>query len=145
MFCSLLCTTYIKRGQAIPAEDVFASLAHHLGTAGISLYRNCAHRTSLDVLRLCPRHPHGHVTRHVRALSDQGRPILRTGEARVPRGGTQGTELLDTRGARDRNSLRFISGTNMTNCITARLWTPGTIRVQGYFCKQRIHHDDDII
>ena len=116
---------------------MFASLAHHLSTACISFYWNRTHRTSLDVLRLGPRHPHRHLARHVHALPHQGRPVLRTREAGMPGGGTERAELLDTRGTRDRNTSGLVSGTNMTNCITARLRTPRAVGVQRYFCKQR--------
>ena len=41
--------TYIKGFQAEPAKNVFASFAHHLGTASIPFNGYMAHRTLFDV------------------------------------------------------------------------------------------------
>jgi hypothetical protein len=40
--------TYIQRCQAVPAENMLATLAHHLSAAFIFLDRNIAHGTTLD-------------------------------------------------------------------------------------------------
>lgn len=40
--------THIQAGQAVPAEDVLAPFAHHLGTTFVLFDRHGAHRTALD-------------------------------------------------------------------------------------------------
>ena len=82
---------------------MFASLAHHLSTASVSLNGDSTHGTPLDVLVLTARHPHSHIT-DVHTLPHQSSAVLRAGETRVPGAGAQGTELLDTGGAGDRDS-----------------------------------------
>ena len=95
--------TYIQRGETVPAEDMLASLAHHLSTARVPLNGDSTHGTPLDVVILHASHPHPHIT-DVHALPHQSCSILSTGEARVPGAGAQGTELLDTGGAGDWHS-----------------------------------------
>lgn len=43
-------STHIQTGQAVPAEDVLASLAHHLGTALVLLDGHRAHGAAFDEL-----------------------------------------------------------------------------------------------
>ena len=123
---------------------MFASFAHHLRAAGISLDGDGAHGAPLDVLRLGPRHPHGDVphqpglgAQHGPALAgpDQGRPVLCTGEAGVPGAAAQGTELLDAGGAGDRHTLGLVTGADVTDGVTPRLGTPRPVGVQRNFCK----------
>ena len=140
--------SYIKGCEAVPTKDVFASLAHHLRAASIPLYRDSAHGAPLDVLRLGPRHPHGDVAhqpglgaQHGPALAgpDQGRPVLRTGEAGVPGAAAQGTKLLDAGGAGDRHTLGLVTGADVADGVTPRLGTPRPVGVQRNFCK---YHSD---
>jgi len=42
--------TYVERSKAVPAEDVFAPLAHHLGAALVLLDGHLAHRAVFDSL-----------------------------------------------------------------------------------------------
>lgn len=42
--------THVQAGQAVPAEDVLATLAHHLGTALVLLNGHRAHGAALDQL-----------------------------------------------------------------------------------------------
>lgn len=43
--------THIERGKTVPAEDVFAPLAHHLRAALVLLDGHAAHGAQLDELR----------------------------------------------------------------------------------------------
>lgn len=44
--------TYVKTGKAVPAKDVLAPLAHHLGAALVLFDRNVAHGAALDQVRV---------------------------------------------------------------------------------------------
>ena len=85
---------------------MLAPATHHLGTSGLTFYRDPTHRTSLDVLRV-----------------DQLGPVLLAREPRVPRGLTSAAELHHTRGTRDRCDL--LAGTHVTDGVTVRGGAPG--------------------
>ena len=95
--------TYIERGEAVPAEDVLASLAHHLRAAGVPLNEHAAHRALFDRLVAVPGHHQ--VGRHsvsvaapATAARHQECAVLGAGEAGVPGGQAQRAELLGTGG-----------------------------------------------
>ena len=107
-------------------------LAHHLSTAGVSLYRNCTHRAPLDVFSLDLTDPHCQVP-HLPALLHQEGPVLRTGQARVPGGGTETAKLLDAGGAGDGYTLGLGSCTNVADRVTSSTGAPRTVGIQRHF------------
>lgn len=46
----MVCYTHIETGQTVPAEDVLATLAHHLGAALVLLDGHRAHGAAFDEL-----------------------------------------------------------------------------------------------
>ena len=121
--------TYVKTGQAVPAKDVLAALAHHLRTAGVSLDGDGAHGAPLDVLPLHLADPHGQVA-HLPALLHQEGPVLSTGEAGVPGGRAETAELLDTGGAGDGDPLRLGPGADVADGVAACTGAPRPVCVE---------------
>ena len=108
---------------------MLAALAHHLGTAGVSLDGDGAHGAPLDVLPLHLADPHGQVA-HVPALLHQEGPVLSTGEARVPGSRAETAELLDTGGAGDGDPLGLGPRADVADGVAASTGAPRPVSVE---------------
>ena len=115
-------SSYIEGSHAVPAEHVFTPATHHLGTSGVTFYRDTTHRTPLDVLR----------------VDHQLRPVLLAREARVPRGLTSAAELRDARGTRDGRDL-CLTRTHVADGVTVGDGAPGPAAVPGHLSVESEH------
>jgi len=119
----------VKTGETVPAENVLAPLAHHLGTAGVPLDGDGAHGTTLDVLPLHLADPHGEVA-DIPALLHQEGPVLSTGEAGVPGGRAEAAELLDAGGAGDGHPLGLGPRADVADGVAPSAGAPRSVGVQ---------------
>jgi hypothetical protein len=94
--------TYIKGCEAIPAEDVLATLAHHLRATRVALNKHVAHRALFYGLVAVP----GHEVGAVAAAGHEESAVFGAGKAGVPGGQAKRAELLGTGGAAHCHALQ---------------------------------------
>lgn len=132
--------TYVEGSEAVPAEDMLAALAHHLershegsdeavylGTPGVPLYWHTAHRTPLDIVIIGVRPGKG--IGHLSSPLHYGGPVFSAGQAGVPGGTAQATELLVTAWAGDGHPLGLGAGADVADGVTACGGAPGARRI----------------
>lgn len=115
--------THIQRCEAVPTEDVFASLAQHLSASLVLLDRHAAHRTAFDQFGV---------------EGDPRNYFLRlAGRIGVPGSSTIGTEIHFTGGTVNALGRTTICGTQGTHSFTAGSGAPCSTFIHFHFCKAK--------
>lgn len=111
--------TYVETGEAVPAEDVLAPLAHHLGTAFVLFDRNVAHGAAFDEIR---------VERYPRLLSlallGQLLAVVLARQPLVPLQFAVAAEVRGAGGAEDALRRALLRGTHRADRLAARPRAP---------------------